>query len=59
MKNTDSVQWEKLLPQEFVERQNNMPLVYLPMGICEPHGHIAPLGLDTIKAVAICERACT
>ena len=55
--NTDVVRWENLLPKEFVARQSKMPVVYLPMGICEPHGHVAPLGLDTIKAVAICERA--
>ncbi|MCU0403678.1 MAG: creatininase family protein, partial [Chitinophagaceae bacterium] len=34
-----------------------MPLVYLPLGICEPHGRIAVLGLDLIKAEWLCEEA--
>ena len=51
------VRWEELLPQEFFERQKERPLAYLPMGICEPHGHIAPYGLDTIKANFLCDEA--
>lgn len=49
------VKWAELLPDEFMERQREFPLVYLPMGLCEPHGHIAAFGLDTIKADYICE----
>jgi len=45
-----SVAWEELRPAEFIARRDAMPVVYLPLGLCEPHGHIAPFGLDTIKA---------
>ncbi len=51
------VRWEELLPDEFLKRQKDCPIVYLPMGLCEPHGHIAAFGLDTIKAEYICEAA--
>ncbi|MCA4134842.1 creatininase family protein [Arthrobacter sp. M4] len=52
-----TVRWEELLPREFRARQDQMPLVYLPLGLCEPHGHIAAFGLDTFKAVWLCEQA--
>jgi creatinine amidohydrolase len=45
-----SVAWEELRPAEFIAQRDAMPVVYLPLGLCEPHGHIAPFGLDTIKA---------
>lgn len=51
------VKWAELLPDEFLERQGQCSLVYLPMGLCEPHGHISAFGLDTIKAEYICEAA--
>ncbi len=51
------VKWEWLLPQEFLARQAEKSLVFLPMGICEPHGHIAPFGLDTLKAEYLCIEA--
>src|ERR1700712_4396692 len=47
--------WERLRPEEFEQRLADCPIVYLPLGLCEPHGHIAPFGLDTIKAVYLCE----
>ncbi|PAM94476.1 hypothetical protein B4N84_12485, partial [Flavobacterium sp. IR1] len=49
--------WAELLPDEFLKRQEVCPLVYLPMGLCEPHGYISAFGLDTIKAEYICEAA--
>ena len=49
--------WEELLPAEFETRLTDLPVVYLPLGLCEPHGHIAPFGLDTIKARYLCEQA--
>jgi creatinine amidohydrolase len=52
---TAGVLWEELLPDEFLERLRDRPLVWLPMGLCEPHGHVAPFGLDTIKARYLCE----
>lgn len=54
---TSTVRWEELLPREFVARQQQLPLVYLPLGLCEPHGHGAAFGLDTLKAVWLCEQA--
>lgn len=48
------VRWEELLPEEFSLRLAAMPVVYLPMGLCEPHGHVAPFGLDTLKAEYLC-----
>ena len=51
------VKWAELLPDEFLERQGQCSIVYLPMGLCEPHGHISAFGLDTIKAEYICEAA--
>ena len=51
------LKWAELLPDEFLEKQREFPVVYLPMGLCEPHGHISAFGLDTIKAEFICERA--
>src|SRR5436305_14805523 len=52
-----SVLWEHLLPEELEGRLAARPVVYLPLGLCEPHGHIAPFGLDTIKARYLCEEA--
>lgn len=53
----EGVRWEMLKPAEFLARQAERPVVYLPMGLCEPHGHVAPFGLDTIKADWLCDRA--
>jgi len=55
--NSGPVCWAELLPHEFMRRRAEMPVVYLPMGLCEPHGQIAALGLDLIKAEALCEAA--
>ncbi|MEJ7779799.1 MAG: creatininase family protein [Daejeonella sp.] len=52
-----NVKWAELFKKEFEERIMAQPVVYLPMGICEPHGHIAVLGLDTLKAEYLCEEA--
>lgn len=51
------VRWEELLPEEFAQRLAVKPVVYLPMGLCEPHGHVAPFGLDTFKAEYLCNEA--
>jgi len=56
-RNNSRVKWEELLPEEFLQRLEANPAVFLPMGICEPHGHIAPFGLDTLKAEYLCEEA--
>jgi creatinine amidohydrolase len=52
-----SVRWEHLRPDDFISRLNVCPVVYLPIGLCEPHGHIAPFGLDTLKADYYCDEA--
>lgn len=56
---TTNVRWAGLFPDEFLARQQAQSVVYLPMGLglCEPHGHIAVMGLDTIKADYICDEA--
>ncbi|MFC4776709.1 creatininase family protein [Paenibacillus sp. GCM10023252] len=51
------VWWAELLPWEFKQRLAECPVAYLPLGLCEPHGQIAALGLDTIKAEWLCEQA--
>jgi creatinine amidohydrolase len=51
------VRWEELLPEEFERQLRFKPVVYLPLGLCEPHGHIAPFGLDTLKAEYLCMEA--
>lgn len=53
----EEVRWETLRPEEFLRRRDQRSVVYLPMGLCEPHGHIAPFGLDTIKADWLCDEA--
>jgi hypothetical protein len=30
--------WEELPPAEFEARLAELPVVYLPLGLCEPHG---------------------
>lgn len=50
MMERDTVAWAELKPAEFLARREARPVVYLPMGLCEPHGHVAPFGLDTLKA---------
>ncbi len=52
-----AVRWADLLPEEFLARQRELPVVYLPMGMCEPHGHVAAFGLDTHKADYLCDEA--
>jgi creatinine amidohydrolase len=56
--NTGSkVLWSELLPNEFKTRLADCPVVYLPLGLCEPHGQVSAFGLDTIKAEWLCEQA--
>jgi creatinine amidohydrolase len=51
------VRWTELKAAEFEARLADRPLVYLPMGMCEPHGHTAAFGLDLLKAEYICDHA--
>jgi len=52
-----TVKWSELLPYEFHRRIRELPIVYLPVGLCEPHGQVAALGLDLLKAEHYCEAA--
>lgn len=51
------VRWEKLRPRDMEKRVNDFPVVYIPFGSLEWHGYHNPLGLDTIKARALCLKA--
>lgn len=57
MQKREPVKWQELFRKEFEERIAQHAVVYLPLGICEPHGNIAVLGLDTIKAEYLCVEA--
>jgi 3-hydroxyisobutyrate dehydrogenase-like beta-hydroxyacid dehydrogenase len=46
MSATPAVRWAELRPDDFRARLNACPVVYLPIGLVEPHGHVAALGLD-------------
>lgn len=50
------VRWAELRPDQFTHRVAEMPIGYLPMGLCEPHGHVAAYGLDTIRADWLCDQ---
>ena len=49
-------QMERLRPDQFRKLRNQTPLAYLPLGILEWHGPHNPVGLDGVKAHAICRR---
>lgn len=52
-----NVAWERLLPAEFRAAQSAHPICYLPLGTVEWHGEHNALGLDAVKAHALCLRA--
>lgn len=51
------VQWERMFPDELEAAFAACPVLYLPYGMCEPHGPQNAIGLDALKAHAICVRA--
>lgn len=51
------VRWERMFPDELEAAFEACPVVYLSHGLCEPHGPQNTLGLDALKAHAICCRA--
>ncbi len=53
----DKVCYEQMWPREVVVARQAKPLAYLPLGTLEWHGPHNVLGLDAIKAHALCERA--
>lgn len=51
------VHFEEMFPWEFAEALAKAPICYLPLGTLEWHGEHNAVGLDTIKAQALCVRA--
>jgi creatinine amidohydrolase len=48
---------ERMFPDELERAMGACPVVYLPYGLCEPHGPQNAVGLDALKAHAICRAA--
>jgi creatinine amidohydrolase len=51
------VRWERMFPDQLEVALAACPVVYFAYGLCEPHGPQNTLGLDALKAHAICCRA--
>ncbi|MEZ4862937.1 MAG: creatininase family protein [Caldilineaceae bacterium] len=51
------VRWERMFPDELEAALTACPVVYFPYGLCEPHGPQNAVGLDALKAHAVCCRA--
>ncbi len=51
------VQFEEMFPWEVAEALADTPLCYLPLGTLEWHGEHSAVGLDALKAHAVCVRA--
>jgi creatinine amidohydrolase len=51
------VEWERMLPHEFRAAFDALPVVFLPLGTVEWHGEHNALGLDSLKAHALCVNA--
>ncbi|MCL1806131.1 MAG: creatininase family protein [Oscillospiraceae bacterium] len=45
---TDKVLYQELLPHELIERVNDCPIAYLPLGTLEWHGFHLPYGVDML-----------
>ncbi len=52
-----TVRFEEMFPWEISAAMAEAPLCYLPLGTLEWHGEHAAVGLDGIKALAVCEDA--
>src|SRR3954453_11420524 len=48
------VRWERMFPDQLEAAFEACPLVYFAYGLCEPHGPQNTVGLDALKAHAIC-----
>ena len=51
------VRFEEMFPWEIAAAMAEAPLCYLPLGTLEWHGEHAAVGLDALKAHAVCVRA--
>ena len=49
------VRWEEMLPHEFLEARDRLPVGFMAYGLAEPHGAYNALGLDWLKAYALVE----
>src|ERR1039458_7640988 len=54
---TREVCWERMFPDELEMAFSACPGLYLPYGLCEPHGPHNAVGLDALKAHGVCCRA--
>lgn len=52
-----NVQWEMMFPYNFRKNLEKLPTVFLPLGTVEWHGEHNALGLDALKAQALCVMA--
>ena len=52
-----TTQWELMLPEEFRAAMDALPVCFSPLGTVEWHGEHNALGLDSLKAHALCVRA--
>ena len=51
------VQFEEMFPWELAQAIAKAPICYLPLGVLEWHGEHNAVGLDGIKAHAVCVEA--
>jgi len=51
------VQFEEMFPWEFAQAMAEAPIGYLPLGVLEWHGEHNAVGLDALKAHAVCVQA--
>jgi len=52
----DYIKFEEARPEQVRETLKAAPIAYVPIGALEWHGEHNPLGLDGLKADALCER---
>ena len=51
------VKWEEMFPDELLGAIRECPVCYMAYGLAEPHGAYNALGLDWLKADALCREA--
>ena len=52
-----TIRFEEMFPWELAQTIAEAPICYLPLGVLEWHGEHSAVGLDGIKAHAVCEEA--
>ncbi|MDP6779975.1 MAG: creatininase family protein [Candidatus Latescibacteria bacterium] len=50
------VRWDRMFPDELEAAVEACPVVYLPYGLCEPHGPQNALGMDALRPTRILRR---